>query len=379
MKNRCFSVKKSMRKNSSYESFLSKTNNFKKYWKNNPFFSHKSFIEELLGLIKRSQNEYLSTIINEKNIKQKKSEKLAKDLLFSLKNYLSSINKEKVNELNIINKEKKENQNFFYHLKKTKTIYKQINQLKDINFQYENEIKKIDDLIKLKNNYLFLITSYDCFMEIFSEKYIKSKKGYKNIEKIYGEQLENKKFNLYEIGNEILLKEKNIDLFKEEINNLKKNTHEKKENIFSNKNKISTNLKDNFNSNSNELKCENKYCNKKRVNFKINITKDNKDNCVNNFLLKDGKSLKTTNKHKLNNKKILLLKERFQKQRFSYPQIKITNNSRKNVPQIFLKNNNNFFSNISIINKSINDFDRTTVSSLNDKTIEVEKLMNNTI
>ena len=95
--------------------------------------------------------------------------------------------------------------------------------------------------------------------------------------------------------------------------------------------------------------------------------------------MKDGKSIKTTNKHKLNNKKILLLKERFQKQRFSYPQIKIINNSRKNVPQIFLKNNNNFFSNISIINKSINDFDRTTVSSLNDKTIEIEKLMNNTI
>lgn len=377
MKNRCFSVKKSMRKNSSYESFLSKTNCFKNR-KNNPFFSHKSFIEELLGLIKRSQNEYLSTIVNEKNIKNKKSAKLAKDLLFSLKNYLTSINKEKVNELNIINKEKKENQNFFYRLKKTKIIYKQINQLKDINFQHENEIKKIDDLIKLKNNYLFLITSYDCFMEIFSEKYIKSKKGYKNIEKIYGEQLENKKFNLCEIENEILLKEKNIEFFKEKINNLK-NTHEKKEKTLSNKNKISIKLKDNFNSNSNELKCENKYCNKKRVNFKINITKDNKYNCVNDFLLKDGKSIKTTNKHKLNNKKILLLKERFQKQRFSYPQIKIINNSRKNVPQIFLKNNNNFFSNISIINKSINDFDRTTVSSLNDKTIEIEKLMNNTI
>lgn len=378
MRNRCFSVKKSMRKNSSYESFIRKTNYSKKYKKNNPFFSHKSFIEELLGLIKRSQNKYLSSIVNEKDIKYKISAKLTKDLLFSLKNNLRSINKEKVNELNIINKEKKEIQNFFYRLQKTKTIYKQINQLKDINFQYENEIKKIDDLIKLNNNYLFLITSYDCFMEIFSEKYIKSKKGYKNIDKIFGEQLENKKLNLCEIENEIILKEKNIELFKEEINNLK-STHEKKENILSNKNKISSNLKDNFNSNSNELKCDNKYCNKKRVNFKINITKDNKDNCVNDFCLKDGKSLKTTNKHKLSNKKILILKERFQKQRFSYPQIKITNNSRKNISHIFLKNNNNCFSNISIINKSINDFDRTTVSSLNDKTIELEKLMNNTI
>jgi hypothetical protein len=367
-----------MRKNSSYEFFICKTNYPKKYKKNNPFFSHKSFIEELLRLIKRSQNEYLSTIVNEKDIKHKISAKLTKDLLFSLKNNLSSINKEKVNELNIINKEKKENQKNFYRLKKTKTIYKQINQLKDINFQYENEIKKIDDLIKLNNNYLFLITSYDCFMEIFSEKYIKSKKGYKKIEKIFGEQLEKKKLNLCEIENEILLKENNIEYFKEEINNLK-NTYEKKENILSNKSKISSNLKDNFNSNSNELKCDNKYCNKKRVNFKINITKDNKDNCVNDFLLKDGKSLKTTNKHKLSNKKILILKERFQKQRFSYPQIKITNNSRKNISQIFLKNNNNCFGNISIINKSINDFDRTTVSSLNDKTIELEKLMNNTI
>ena len=171
MKRRCFSVNRNLSKKSSSIILKSKTKKFQKAKENYSKFSHKSLIEVLLRLIKDTQNQFLSTVIDEKNhplnCKNKMSVKLTKDLLFSLKNSLSSIHKEKLNELNFYDKEKKEKQNAFYSLKKTKIISKEINQLKDINFRNENEIKKFDNLIKDKNKYLFLITSYDCFMEIF--------------------------------------------------------------------------------------------------------------------------------------------------------------------------------------------------------------------
>ena len=212
MKRRCFSVNRNLSKKSSSIILKSQTKKFQKAKENYPKFSHKSLIEVLLRLIKDTQNQFLSAVIDEKknplNCKNKMSVKLTKDLLFSLKNSLSSIHKEKLNELNFFNKEKKEKQNAFYSLKKTKIISKEINQLKDINFRNENEIKKFDNLIKDKNKYLFLITSYDCFMEIFSENYIKSKKDDEIIDKIYREKLKNEKLNLFGIANEILLKEK---------------------------------------------------------------------------------------------------------------------------------------------------------------------------
>ena len=377
MKNR-FSVNQNLRKASSSKFLLS---HLKKLGKNNSLFSHKSFLEVLLGLIKDSQNEYLSvkddTNNNSTKHKNKISVKSAKDLLLSLKNNLSSIHKEKVNELKTIKKENRDEKSCLCRFKKNNSIFKEIKQLKDMNFQYENEIKKMDNLIQSHDNYLFLVTSYNCFFEIFSENYVKSTKEYENVDKIYEEILENIKTNLREIENKLILKEKNISFFQEEISHLE-NIFEKNENIFFNEDVITENSKEYINSNNIEENSENKPNNKKKVNFTININEDNKDKGINDFLLKDGISLKSGDKYKFNNKKNLS-KEKFQKQRFSYPQIRNVNNSRNNLSQIFLKKNNNYFSNFFNINKSTNDFDRTTISSINDKTIESEKLMNNTI
>ena len=150
MKRRCFSVNRNLNKKYSSIILKSKTKNFQKTQENYHKFSHKSFIEVLLRLIKDTQNEFLSEVNDEKNkplnCKNKMSVKLTKDLLFSLKKSLSSIHKEKLNELIFFNKQKKEKQNVFYNLTKTKIISKEINQLKGINFQYENEIKKVDNL-----------------------------------------------------------------------------------------------------------------------------------------------------------------------------------------------------------------------------------------
>ena len=277
--------------------------------------------------------------------------------------------------MNFFNKEKKEKQNAFYSLKKTKIISKEINQLKDINFRNENEIKKFDNLIKDKNKYLFLITSYDCFMEIFSENYIKSKKDDEIIDKIYREKLKNEKLNLFGIANEILLKEKKIESLKEEINHLK---NEIKENILINKNIIQNNSNENDNSSNNKKNIHNKPNNKKKVNFNLTLNNDNNNKYINEFVFKDDKCIKNDENFKLNNKK-MISKEKFQKKRFSYPQIKNNNISRNNLSQIFFKNSNKCLNNLLSINKYNNDFDRTTVSSLNDKTFESENIMNNTI
>jgi len=387
MKSSSFSVKKKLSKSSSSILIGNNTNYFKNLMKYRYLFSHKSFIEILLGLIKDSQMEYLSSFSIEKKKKKsskenkKMSVKSTKKILFLLKNSLKLINKKKKYEYNFNKNEKNEKQKVFHSSKEFKHIRREINQLKNINFQYENEIKKVDNLIELKNNHLYLIKSYDCFLEIFSENYSKSEKDYKDIDKLYIEKLSNERLNLSIIENKIIEQERDLVFLKQQINLLKKNNKKEEDIILFNKDIIKKDSKEYINTNSNNKNYENIYTNKKKVNFKININNNCKDKFNNNiFALKDCKYVNNFDKVKFNNNKTIK-KDKFQRHRFSYPFIKNVNNSRKNISQLFTKNNNNKYYSSNFLNfnnKSITDFDRTTISTSNDKTIESEKTINNT-
>lgn len=387
MKSSSFSVKKKLSKSSSSILIGNNTNYFKNLMKYRYLFSHKSFIEILLGLIKDSQMEYLSSFSIEKKKKKsskenkKMSVKSTKKILFLLKNSLKLINKKKKYEYNFNKNEKNEKQKVFHSSKEFKHIRREINQLKNINFQYENEIKKVDNLIELKNNHLYLIKSYDCFLEIFSENYSKSEKDYKDIDKLYIEKLSNERLNLSIIENKIIEQERDLVFLKQQINLLKKNNKKEEDIILFNKDIIKKDSKEYINTNSNNKNYENIYTNKKKVNFKININNNCKDKFNNNFFaLKDCKYVNNFDKIKFNNNKTIK-KDKFQRHRFSYPFIKNVNNSRKNLSQLFTKNNNNKYYSSNFLNfnnKSITDFDRTTISTSNDKTIESEKTINNT-
>lgn len=387
MKSSSFSVKKKLSKSSSSILIGNNTNYFKNLMKYRYLFSHKSFIEILLGLIKDSQMEYLSSFSIEKKKKKsskenkKMSVKSTKKILFLLKNSLKLINKKKKYEYNFNKNEKNEKQKVFYSSKEFKHIRREINQLKNINFQYENEIKKVDNLIELKNNHLYLIKSYDCFLEIFSENYSKSEKDYKDIDKLYIEKLSNERLNLSIIENKIIEQERDLVFLKQQINLLKKNNKKEEDIILFNKDIIKKDSKEYINTNCNNKNYENIYTNKKKVNFKININNNCKDKFNNNiFALKDCKYVNNFDKVKFNNNKTIK-KDKFQRHRFSYPFIKNINNSRKNLSQLFTKNNNNKYYSSNFLNfnnKSITDFDRTTISTSNDKTIESEKTINNT-
>jgi len=387
MKSSSFSVKKKLSKSSSSILIGNNTNYFKNLMKYRYLFSHKSFIEILLGLIKDSQMEYLSSFSIEKKKKKsskenkKMSVKSTKKILFLLKNSLKLINKKKKYECDFNKNEKNEKQKVFHSSKEFKHIRREINQLKNINFQYENEIKKVDNLIELKNNHLYLIKSYDCFLEIFSENYSKSEKDYKDIDKLYIEKLSNERLNLSIIENKIIEQERDLVFLKQQINLLKKNNKKEEDIILFNKDIIKKDSKEYINTNSNNKNYENTHTNKKKVNFKININNNCKDKFNNNiFTLKDCKYVNNFDKVKFNNNKTIK-KDKFQRHRFSYPFIKNVNNSRKNLSQLFTKNNNNKYYSSNFLNfnnKSITDFDRTTISTSNDKTIESEKTINNT-
>lgn len=75
-----------------------------------------------------------------------------------------------------------------------------------MNFQIENEIKKINSIIKSKNDYIYLIKSYQCFLEIYSEL-IKSNNN-EEIDDIYKSNILNEKNKLVKLLKETSRKKK---------------------------------------------------------------------------------------------------------------------------------------------------------------------------
>ena len=355
MKNAFLSVKPKSNNSSTFN--ISNENKFSRYFATPKYLlSHKSFIEELLNIIKFSQLDFLTKILTEnKNMQSPQNlnkipNKLTKSFLVSLKNRLRLIKKEKMIEFNINIDEKNKNSKKFFEYKKFNKTQQDINQLKMLNFQYENEIKKIDNVIKLRKKHLYLFKSYDCFLEIFDEHFCRGINNYEDINKLYIQNIINENNNLLIIEKEIIKERKKIEELKKEIKNLKNKTD-----VVNEKNKIA--IDDIITENRNEYikSNENKDNYKPLKNKKVNFQNVINNNC--------------NHKYNINNN------IKFNKKRYSYTDKKHFQNLKIH-SSFFLKNNikNSLFFN----NKSI-DNERTTISSLNDKAMEKENILNNTI
>lgn len=370
MKNSVLSIKKKFPKSCSSLLIFKEKSPLSKNISQDNFFTHKTFIEMHLKLIKECQTSHLSYFPSEKdNKKISKYQKIlsvnsTKNNLIGLKNRLLLIQAEKNKELVKHKNEKDKKNKKLCDLKKFNEIQKNIEQLKNINFQYENEIKKFENLIELRNKSLYLVKSYDCFLEMFEERFCLSTKNFEDIEKIYKDKYEDTINNLIYIRNEIFEVEEKIKDIKTEINSLK-NTIKEKENYILDIDIINEDPKEYNISGSNEKVYKIKHPIKKKVNFKLNIN----NNKLNNY-----KYCKYNNKC---NEKIMIYKNKNARKRLSYPDIKLIP-YRKMDSCSFLKDKKRNSINYIYHNKTISDYDRTTISSFNEKTIESENIYNNT-
>ena len=148
-------------------------------------FGQKSFLEILLGLIKKTQVDYLTSNTSN-NSKQAKNTELAKikQILNDLKESLTEIKKEKEKKINLFEMAKQQKEtnlkkiifntvlskrsvsNFNYINSNYETLITENNEnyynketpeLKLLNFKVENEIKKVENLSKRK---LYIIQYY---------------------------------------------------------------------------------------------------------------------------------------------------------------------------------------------------------------------------
>ena len=139
-------------------------------------FSQKTFLEIILGLIKETQNEYLT---KNKLSKKKKNTNLIKEILLKLINDLKEIKEEKEKNMKLIisqNEQKKLNLKYIVNntiINQKKIFNSEINSLNilndddsyDFNFNFddldikqqnfilENKIKEVDNMIN-RNNFL---------------------------------------------------------------------------------------------------------------------------------------------------------------------------------------------------------------------------------
>ena len=275
MKNAAFSVnKKSLRSQSPLLAFNEKKS-LNTYTSKNRISTQKSFITMLLKLIKESQASNLTFFMSENNnkgshkISPKKSVNLTKNNLITLKNKLILIQAQKYKELINLKNEVNNRKEKLYDLKKFNGIQKDIYEFKNLNFQFENEIKKTENLIEHKNKSLYLAKSYDCFLEMLNERFYFSAENYEEIDKIYKEKNENLFNKLIQKRDEIFLTEQNIEKIKTKINNLKYKIYEKENNI-NRMNNVKKDTKEYDISALNEKIYEISPHIKKKINFKTN-------------------------------------------------------------------------------------------------------------
>ena len=277
-------------------------------------FSHKSFLEVILGLIKNSQLEYFSIFSNDNiiNANMRNSTKKKKKIVYiksligmltSLKNTMNLIQKEKKSGLIFIKNENKTKKNIL-ELKSSKIIKLKegINRYKTMNFQIENEIKKINSIIKSKNDYIYLIKSYKCFLEIYSEL-IKSNNN-EEIDDIYKSNILNEKNKLVKLLKETSQKEKEIQSLKKEIMEYK-DLKEEKETEYIYSDVISEDPKEYIDSNTKEYNINNSFESEKSVdNNKINVIENNNINIIiNTNNSNKNKLIKKENRNSLTNTK----------------------------------------------------------------------------
>ena len=374
MKHISFYVKDTLYKNNS-KSFFSE-----KIIKEQFALSRKSFIANILKLIKDSQLDYLSLFLERKkenNSSQKICINSIKNILISLKKNLISVKKEKIEELTNIKTEKNNKKISFISYKKSNKLQKELVLLKQMNFQYENENKKIENLTNLKNKHLYLIKSYECFLEIFNEHFFNSQKNMNILNNIYFEKLSKLHKKLFNEGKKIKKEEKKMEQIKKEINNLK-NIIEAKEKMICQKDIIKEDISE-YNITTENDSINNRIVNQKKVYFKYNKEDKNMNQTIilnNNANYKKSKNsslFKEYSKLIENNINKSFFKRR-KKHIYSCPEIRTIQNFKNNHSSIFLKNNiRNHFINDK---KTISDIESSTISSLNGKTFESKIILN---
>ena len=351
---------------------------------NNHQFFQRSSLESILNLIKKTQLEYLS-LLNDKDknsIKKKDKKKSVKstiNLLVSLKNNLNMMKKEKINLLNLTKSQKIKNENSFFHNQSNNNIKKDIGQLKDMNFIYENEIEKIENLIESKNNYMYIIKSYNCFLELYEEHICLPIKNNEEIENTLIKENIEAKNKLALTQNDLLKTEKKIDELKRKINSIKIMIEKNIKIDYNDNDTIKEDTKEYINSINNENNTQNKLQQKKKVNFTIDAKNNNfkmRNNCFSTKGCNYINKLKINKNNKIFNGSKIIITKKKHKKRSSCPEIRI-------IQSIFGKINNkiNNGKNCIYINKSINasDLERTTKSTINDKTIDSENIFNKTL
>ena len=246
MKQRKILSKKNAYKNSLNEFKLFKKNNSNisnnislpnHHLKKEILFSNKSQKQIVLALIKSSQVSILSKIKNSKSNK-KEIIKFIKKLLYELKNNLQYILKEKnvtkTHLENNYNNNKNQIQLKFSDKYKnnsetnTEMVEKnyegnELSKLKLLNFEIENEIIKTDSLYKNIQYTINCLKITNLFPEYNREIYLSNKIKTENIDEIFNELKEEEKKKLNKTIIKKNIQNKEIEKYKEEINEMKQN------------------------------------------------------------------------------------------------------------------------------------------------------------
>ena len=216
-------------------------------------FSQKTFLEIILGLIKETQNEYLT---KKKLTKNKNDIKIIKGVLLKLINDLKEIKEEKEKEMKLfISKNDQKKLNLSHIVKNAISNQKKLSKSENIssnilceddsynfNFDYldikqqnfilENKIKEVENMINRNISFIKFYKTPHRFQDHFTEIYAKNKK---NITKNITENLYDS-LNIRSIWKDVAYKKNLQDMRLENIRHkIKKLKKDKEEKAISNK------------------------------------------------------------------------------------------------------------------------------------------------
>ena len=218
----------------------------KKQRKDEFLFSRKTFLEIILGIIKKSLIDLLSK--NESKEKEGEISKIKRNLI-KLKESLNEIKEEKEKKMKVYLIQKKEKQLYLNDLMINKNIYKRrrinseilltlnSNELEDINYDYikkedkdikiknfilENQIIEIDNLIKRYNYLIKFDRNPHRFQDHIIENIVNNKKNNNYITDNLNYKLLTIRGKWKDIANKKNIQEENLENVQSKINDLKK-------------------------------------------------------------------------------------------------------------------------------------------------------------
>ena len=198
-------------------------------------FSEKTFLEIILGLIKETQNEYLT---KKKLTKNKNDIKIIKGVLLKLINDLKEIKEEKEKEMKLfISKNDQKKLNLSHIVKNAISNQKKLSKSENIssnilcedgsynfNFDYldikqqnfilENKIKEVENMINRNISFIKFYKTPHRFQDHFTEIYAKNKK---NITKNITENLHDSLIYIRRIWKDVAYKKNLQDMRLENI------------------------------------------------------------------------------------------------------------------------------------------------------------------